>query len=193
MTLVPALAEGWPVPSGPVDGSMDWQMPGAVGELLGAVGVVVTLGYLASQIRQSRVASQQTALAEVMDHNARFLAQLSTSPDMARLWRLGMEADQVLSVDEVVQFRSLLMILTYHWEHLYHLGLGGKVDDWLVASNELARRQLVGAPGFWMWFDAWRHTMSPEFRAALERDIGAASEYKLLGRAHGRVDQTALG
>ena len=32
---------------------MNWEAIGAVGELLGAIGVIVTLGYLAVQIRQN--------------------------------------------------------------------------------------------------------------------------------------------
>ena len=32
---------------------MNWDAIGAIGELLGAVAVVLTLGYLAAQIRQS--------------------------------------------------------------------------------------------------------------------------------------------
>ena len=32
---------------------MDWNAIGAIGEILGAVGVIITLGYLASQIRGS--------------------------------------------------------------------------------------------------------------------------------------------
>ncbi len=33
---------------------MNWEAIGAVGEVLGAIGVIVTLGYLAVQIRPTR-------------------------------------------------------------------------------------------------------------------------------------------
>ena len=34
---------------------MNWEMLGAIGELLGAAGVIFTLAYLALQIRQSNL------------------------------------------------------------------------------------------------------------------------------------------
>lgn len=128
-------------------------MLGAVGELLGAAGVIVTLGYLASQIRQSRVASQQAAVAELLDQNQRILAQLSTSPDIARLWRRGMAADEGLSVDELFHFRALLIQVTNHWVRLYHFSLSGHVAPWIVESNRVARRDIVGVPVFRRWFE----------------------------------------
>jgi len=162
-------------------------MIGAVGELLGAVGVIVTLAYLARQIRQSRKASQQAAVAEVMDQAARFLSQIASSPEMARVWRLGMAADASLSVDELVQFRAFLLQLTYRWERLHHLDLAGYVDGWVAASSADVRRSLVGSPGFRTWFESRKEWISPEFRAVLQRDIAEAPDWELLGSTDANV------
>ena len=40
---------------------MNWDALGALGEIIGAAAVVLTLGYLAVQTRQARMASQETA------------------------------------------------------------------------------------------------------------------------------------
>jgi hypothetical protein len=40
---------------------VDWTMIGAIGEILGAVGVIVTLIYLARQISENTVALQREA------------------------------------------------------------------------------------------------------------------------------------
>jgi hypothetical protein len=37
-----------------LENEMNWEAIGAIGEILGAVAVVATLGYLATQIKQSR-------------------------------------------------------------------------------------------------------------------------------------------
>ena len=70
---------------------------------------------------------------------------------------------------------------TYHWERLYHFSLSGHVDSWIVESNRVARRDIVGAPGFRSWFEDRNHWISPEFRAALERDMDASSAYQAMG------------
>ena len=54
---------------------MNWEAVGAIGEILGAAGVIVTLGYLAAQIRantrQSRAAMTQSIVDGVNGvHNA---------------------------------------------------------------------------------------------------------------------------
>lgn len=40
---------------------MNWDAIGAIGEIVGAAAVVLTLGYLAAQTRQARLAAQETA------------------------------------------------------------------------------------------------------------------------------------
>jgi len=46
---------------------MNWDAVGAIGEIVGAVAVVLTLGYLAVQTRQSRLAAQETAKFSSLD------------------------------------------------------------------------------------------------------------------------------
>ena len=47
--------------------SMNWEAIGAVGEILGAIGVIVTLGYLAVQIRQNTASNRQAAARSTVD------------------------------------------------------------------------------------------------------------------------------
>ena len=46
---------------------MNWEAIGAVGEILGAIAVLVTLGYLAAQIRQNTRAMRAAAVSAVYD------------------------------------------------------------------------------------------------------------------------------
>ena len=46
---------------------MNWEAIGAVGEITGAAAVVVTLGYLARQIRQSMAAAKTDSRQRVLD------------------------------------------------------------------------------------------------------------------------------
>jgi hypothetical protein len=51
---------------------MNWEAIGAVGEVLGAGAVMITLGYLAVQIRQSTQAMQNSALGTTLDFHGNF-------------------------------------------------------------------------------------------------------------------------
>jgi len=46
---------------------MNWEAVGAVGEILGAIAVLITLGYLAVQIRQNTRAMKTSALSSLHD------------------------------------------------------------------------------------------------------------------------------
>jgi uncharacterized protein YbcV (DUF1398 family) len=84
---------------------MNWEAVGAVGEILGAVGVIVTLGYLAAQIRantrQSRAAMTQSIVDGVNGvHNA-----VMVNPQLADVYvRAGNQED--LTESERMQWVS---------------------------------------------------------------------------------------
>jgi len=88
---------------------MNWDAIGAIAELLGAVGVIASLVYLATQIRQSRdqirrnsesvEAATALAVSEATQHRLLVLAQ---TPDLAEAMR-KMESGDELSATERIQ------------------------------------------------------------------------------------------
>ena len=72
---------------------MNWEAIGAIAELAGAAAVVLTLVYLAIQVRQNTAAMEENRkveLANNYDRRARTRVELSTltasNPDIAELW-----------------------------------------------------------------------------------------------------------
>ena len=97
---------------------MNWDAIGAVGELLGALAVIVTLGYLAAQIRQNtrtvRSATAQ-AIQSAMNEAHAHLKQASTS---ARIYRLGLSDLSMLDEDEQVQFSMTMYSIFAQFENI---------------------------------------------------------------------------
>jgi len=60
------------------------------GCILGAAGVVVTLAYLARQVRLANIAAQHEATREALDLNDRFLAEMGRTPQTASVFRHGL-------------------------------------------------------------------------------------------------------
>lgn len=66
---------------------MNWDAIGAVDELLGAAGVIFTLGYLAVQIRQSnKIANWETHRSAVTGYSEAMQSVLHDA-GAARVWR----------------------------------------------------------------------------------------------------------
>jgi len=80
------------------------QLLGNYGEFVGAVGVVITLGYLAVQIKQNRIQTQsqiEQSLYEQWQTPAKIMAD---SPQLADLFCRGQKSRSALTEAEQLQF-----------------------------------------------------------------------------------------
>ncbi len=90
---------------------MNWDAIGAIAELLGAVGVIASLVYLATQIRQSRSqmglnttalrASSQQAVSENL---IELLVRATSDPENLRVVSLGMTDITSLEGEDLMRF-----------------------------------------------------------------------------------------
>jgi len=163
------------------ESTLDWTMIGAIGEIVGAGAVVVTLAYLAVQIRQGAAASRQEAVRELMDQTSTTLSWLSHSPERADLWSRGMAGEASLSVGELGQFRALLMQLVLIWQRMHFLDEAANVDAWFTTYIATIRREMVGTPGFRSWYEVRGHWLHPEFKAVVEAEMQSGSTYRPMG------------
>lgn len=147
-------------------------MIGAIGEIVGAAGVIVTLAYLARQIRQSNIAARQEATRETLDLNDRVLADLAKNPQLASLFRRGLADEPDLTPDEVMQLRTTFLRLSFLWQRMHE-----HESEMEVRMGATAPAEIVGAPGFWKWFGQRKHWLNPGFRDRLEQEIAHSPGY----------------
>jgi hypothetical protein len=86
---------------------VNWDAVGALAELAGALGVIVTLGYLAVQIRQNSKLLSASVADSSRDAYNELGRILGTSADAARVYTAGVEDPAQLAPEEVTQFHSL--------------------------------------------------------------------------------------
>ena len=91
---------------------MNWDAVGAVAELVGALGVLVTLIYLAMQIRQNTESMQAAAREAIAERDVEWLYKMVDHPElvnddcMGEAWMVEIEmtdpgqADGLLSADD---------------------------------------------------------------------------------------------
>ena len=65
---------------------MNWNAIAAVGELAGAVAVVVSLLYLARQISQNTRATRRTASHDAVEGMLNWFSHALADPDLTRIW-----------------------------------------------------------------------------------------------------------
>ena len=81
---------------------------GNVGELIGAVGVVASLIYLATQIRGARSVAIAQNARDIFDGLRSALALIAADADLTRIWQVGLTDVDALSHAERLRFQYLL-------------------------------------------------------------------------------------
>jgi hypothetical protein len=150
---------------------MSWEAVGAVGEVVGALGVIATLGYLAVQIRQNTASVRASTLQAMLEASAGLHDLCSSDPDLGRIFLQGAENPVNLPPDEQVRFHFLMMAFLRRLENIHHQGVSDRVsdEDWLgVRSSALG---LLGQPGAQAWWAENASRFNPRFAEWVARGV----------------------
>ena len=153
---------------------INWEAIGAVGEILGAVAVVATLFYLATQIRRS------TAQARADMSKDLFLASRSATLEIAANPELGRIMANIRGSEVGIQrqdmfyqsfFRLYEIVVT-----LYHQGF---VDEGIFESYVATVRMFCGTAPFEEYWERNSQTFQEDFRTFVEtqlKDVRSTSD-----------------
>ena len=161
------------------------QLLGNYGEFIGAIAVVVTLGYLAVQIRQNSSSVKSAAAQSVLSNITTALQTVSETPQMSRVIYVGMGDFDALSEEERYQFFSWLLSWFRVMEQAhYHYRLGN-LDAALFAGHVEHLRSTFECESIENWWDLRRALFSKEFQEFVgelqARDSVTVSAAGLLG------------
>jgi len=164
------------------------QLLGNYGEFVGAIAVVVTLGYLAVQVRHSREATEaNTKSVAQSDRIARAQVRSSITDQIVRinslvlsepaLFDLQQKSMQGLPVDDAdaAKLRALAFIWFRHSENVHYQYRQGLYDEaefqaqrniWKIRFHETTWRDT---------FLASKNTLSPQYAAEVEKILDEIS------------------
>ena len=90
---------------------MDWDAIGAIGEVVGAAGVIFSLIYLGTQIRSSTRQAKADAIYNLQKAQADVMDSFSSRPDIARIFA-KLEGSQPLEDHENIQVDFIVARVT---------------------------------------------------------------------------------
>ena len=158
---------------------MNWEAIGAVGEVLGAIAVIITLLYLTTQVRQNTRSIHAQTVSQVASEMQRNLSLMASDDALATAMIKAREGQELSPLEEEKLrwwFRSLCRAIE---SHILQTGLGALPDDHMsplvtilkILDNvPLLHEGLVGYIGtgtFRAWLD--RHVLdSPDLGAGVD-------------------------
>ena len=151
---------------------MNWEAIGSIAEALGAVGVVVSLIYLATQIRQNTAAIRAGTAQQVTNRAGEIAQSIAMNPSTTELRYRGLRDPDSLSEEETRQFGGLMLAVFRAYENAAYQFRGGFLDpgEWSGLHNNLS--STVEQPGFAAWWTrTGRRGFSPEFQSLVDEIV----------------------
>lgn len=151
---------------------MNWDALGAVGEIIGAVAVLVTLGYLAIQIRQNTAQQKRDTLIAIQHGQNALVAQMGNP---AVMQSFALTAAHGRSADVEHRARALTWVIQYlnHFQIVRDMHAVGALEPSRYALWEGFAVAMVAPPGMREWWheESGRLAFMPDVRDLVERKL----------------------
>jgi hypothetical protein len=158
---------------------VNWEAIAAVAELLGALGVIGSLVYLAGQVKSSGNRARQSAIQSVVNQMNNVWTQTAGDRDFAAIWVRGSKGISNLE-DETdgVRFSAFLLSIFRPYEEIFYYRKDGLVDDWTWESIRAQCHALMGTPGFREWWEMRGSWFSAAFQDHIADIMETLPEYQ---------------
>ena len=142
---------------------MNWEAIGAVGEIIGAVAVVISLIYLATQVRSSSRATRASVYMGLHDSEAHFISLLLSEPAIRELHdKIGASKPGLSTTDR--PSASLLLTMMFNkYEQFFFLSREGMFSSDFEGSMTRIIGNRLRAPDIKAWWDDSQDNFSAEF------------------------------
>lgn len=156
-----------------------------LGEFISAVGVVLSLVYLAFQVRQNTQSLRTENYARALDRVAAMQARLSADPDLAAVFGRGVADAGALTAQQRIQFAWAFYEMFGAFEFMYHQSHAGALQDEVWERWAATLSWWISLPGVQAWWRAKPAPFSASFSAFVEAhlgtgppDVGAAERWQ---------------
>lgn len=153
---------------------MDLQDFGNIGEFISAFFIIISVIYLAIQVRESSRATRFDSLARIRTYTSE-AQKILTNPDSARIWRVGLAEPEALSEDERISFYNILTLTINNVDLRKTYELANGITNAFGADTDSVT-VFCGYPGFQRWWRNARKTYGPSMIDYVEASIKEAAE-----------------
>ena len=142
-----------------------------LGQVIGAIAVVVSLIYVAAQIRQNTNAVRAATAQSLHEHFASWYHVIASDASLAQLATSGLRDYTTLSDMEKARFVSLFMAFLAYFQNAFLKWKQGLLAPSLWKSWEQVMMNLIGAPGGKALWKERAYLFDDEFRRHVEDDL----------------------
>ena len=150
---------------------MNWDVITGSSEALGAIAVLITLIYLARQIRQNTEEVRSANYHSVTDSFNELNLTVAGNPGLARVVRLGNEANEKLSEDEKTQYSFTMHAVFRIMDVIKFQSQHGTNDMTLWEYEKNTIDMMLSEPGTREWWRERPFNLSQDFVTYVEKHV----------------------
>ena len=151
---------------------MNWEAIGSIAEALGSLLVLISVLYLAIQVRQNTSIVKSESHHAVTDTFNAVSTLIAQDSRMARLWRTGNAGlENLTDEDELTSYGFLCLMYMRVFETIYYQRKVGTMENQLYLAEEQTLKWGLSQPGYRDWWLANPISFSVEFREYIVRLI----------------------
>ena len=139
---------------------MNWTAISAIAELLGSLGVIVSLIYVSVQIRQNSRVTGTSNYQQIMEYQNISIASIIDNPEAANIYNRGLESFSNLTDDEKTRFHMLMTPIITGSQMNFQLHNRKLMDDELFEGQTTSFLKMFDSPGVREWWHSnkmWFH------------------------------------
>jgi hypothetical protein len=141
---------------------VNWEAISAIGQIVGALAVVISLIYLAREVGSNAHATRRATMRSTLDALVRFAQQITGHPDLAELRSRGFRDYESLEGTDLARFNSYMHALFRTVEDAYYEHLEGHFDPRRWRGLEAVLREINTCPGVQAWWRSHSHWFGGE-------------------------------
>jgi hypothetical protein len=149
---------------------MNWEAISAIAEAVSAVGVILTLIYLAAQIRQNTASVRDATLQGLRADSVTFMENIFKDADLTRIWSFGSKGIESLRDLDRDRFHLLVLSCLRRFENIHQLRHRGLMDEEWHGFRE-SFFELVSRPGIREWWSINAYRFNPTFRNFIDHEV----------------------
>ena len=142
-----------------------------LGQIVGAVGVMVTLVYVALQIRQNTNAVRAATAQTVHEHFASWYHLLASDDSLSQVVIDGLKDYGSLSEKDKARFVAMVMAFLSYSQNAFLKWRQGMLEPSLWLGWEQVIMNLTGSPGGRAFWKERAYLFGEEFRRHVEDDL----------------------
>jgi len=150
---------------------MSLQDLGALGEFIAAIATLVTLAYLAVQIRQNTKSIRASTFHDAVSDFAHGIEELNQDQELTRIFYAGLRDFEGLSQLERQRFATYFTAVLRRYESILYQTRHGTLEPEALSGMRAHLGFALSQPGCREWWNRARHLFNDELQEHVEQEL----------------------